>query len=593
MNQTPVLCILSSAASKTSDHALGKFAEFLGLPTEVVEIPAEANLAPRLDKPSPGGRVLALGRTTLQSLIRQDWFAQVLNETSFLFVYGFAAVDGELPELKWLTGGALSSVTLMGAGPRKFLIHADVKFGSFPVSGGSYSTESTEVAAFDGRLPTEDFETYISVDGRPHFVRGARGRASVFLLAGQALVDIDTALTPEDSLRPWYSQLIAMAMFLRAVGGTQCWTAPSMGATFIVDDPYLKRRYGFIHYETLLGELHKVGGALTVAFIPYNYRRSDPKTVEILRSHSERFSIAVHGCDHTGGEFASLDQDWLAGTADCALELMEAHTGRTQMPFDRVMVFPQGRFSTRAVRALKATGYAAAVNTTAWPEDFGENPLTLRDLLGVAVMRYEQFPIFLRRYPRDVFDYAFDALFQKPVLAVEHHGFFRHGYGPLSDVFDDLEKMPGKLVWGPLGKTVASSCVYRRTGEGECTLRHFSPVLCFRNPTSTNLAVSVEKPEQDGVVESVSIGKHEVPFEVRSGFLRYVVQLRVGEEINAVVRYRRTLRGSRKPSLKYRIAATARRRLSDVRDNYLARSERVLAVAEGIKNAMARGKGRA
>jgi hypothetical protein len=208
-------------------------------------------------------------------------------------------------------------------------------------------------------------------------------------------------------------------------------------------------------------------------------------------------------------------------------------------------------------------------------------------------MRYEQFPIFLRRYPRDVFDYAFDALFQKPVLAVEHHGFFRHGYGPLSDVFDDLEKMPGKLVWGPLGKTVASSCVYRRTGEGECTLRHFSPVLCFRNPTSTNLAVSVEKPEQDGVVESVSIGKHEVPFEVRSGFLRYVVQLRVGEEINAVVRYRRTLRGSRKPSLKYRIAATARRRLSDVRDNYLARSERVLAVAEGIKNAMARGKGRA
>ena len=69
----------------------------------------------------------------------------------------------------------------------------------------------------------------------------------------------------------------------------------------IVDDPYLKKRYGFIQYATLMRELEGMCGALTVAFIPYNRRRSDRHTVALLHAHSDRFSIAVHGCDHTGG----------------------------------------------------------------------------------------------------------------------------------------------------------------------------------------------------------------------------------------------------------------------------------------------------
>ena len=97
-----------------------------------------------------------------------------------------------------------------------------------------------------------------------------------------------------------------------------------------MDDPYLKRRYGFVHFETLAQQLEKMRCALTIAFIPYNYSRSDHLTVELLRRCSDRFSISVHGCDHTGSEFASLDEAWLTGTTVCALERMEAHKKRTQ-----------------------------------------------------------------------------------------------------------------------------------------------------------------------------------------------------------------------------------------------------------------------
>jgi hypothetical protein len=260
------------------------------------------------------------------------------------------------------------------------------------------------------------------------------------------------------------------------------------------------------------------------------------------------------------------------------------------MPFDNVMVCPQGRFSTKAIRALKASGIAAAVNTTPWPVDYREHCLTIRDLLGVAVTRYESFPIFVRRYPRDVFDYAFDAMFQKPVLAVEHHGFFRHGHTALAKLVQEVSTLSHKVVWMPLGRTVTTSCVLKRTGDEHFALRHFTPVVRFRNPSPSNLTLSVEKPEQEGQVEAVLVGNQRVPFEVHSGLLKYAACLAVGEELNATVLYRETPRASRSPSWKYRIAASARRMLSELRDNHLSRSERVLSFAEKTKKKLANWK---
>jgi hypothetical protein len=50
------------------------------------------------------------------------------------------------------------------------------------------------------------------------------------------------------------------------------------------------------------------------------------------------------------------------------------------MPFDNIMVFPQGRFSTEAIRALKSNGFTAAANSDPWPVDNGANPFTLQVL---------------------------------------------------------------------------------------------------------------------------------------------------------------------------------------------------------------------
>src|SRR5205807_10600963 len=67
--------------------------------------------------------------------------------------------------------------------------------------------------------------------------------------------------------------------------------------------------------------------------------------------------------------------------ARLALERMCQHQELTSLPFDPVMVFPHGVYSTGALKALKQTGYQAVVNTdaTAHPVDCAQHPLALRD----------------------------------------------------------------------------------------------------------------------------------------------------------------------------------------------------------------------
>jgi hypothetical protein len=308
----------------------------------------------------------------------------------------------------------------------------------------------------------------------------------------------------------------------------------------------------------------------------------DPRVVGLLRSASERFSIAVHGCDHAAAEYSSTDGAWLEGTSSCALDRMEQHKRRTGMPFDNVMVFPQGRFSIEAISALKNCGFAAAVNTTLWAVDWPKDPLSLRDFLDVAVTRYERFPIFLRYHSWDSCGYAFYALFQKPVLVEAHHQFFQDGFGQLEALAQNVARIAPAPKWMPLGSAILSSHLVRRNSGGQWSLRHYFPEFRHRNLTASDLAFAVEKPESDDCVEAVLVDGKPIPFEVQSGWLRYAAALGAGQEVTAKIVYRAHSPRPRKSLWRYRLVVSSRRFLSNLRDNYLVRNKRILHVAEAL-----------
>jgi hypothetical protein len=218
-------------------------------------------------------------------------------------------------------------------------------------------------------------------------------------------------------------------------------------ACLTIDDPLLRPKYGCLEYERLLDEMRLHNFFTEIAFIPWNYRRSSLKTVRLLADNADHYAICVHGCNHTGNEFGGGNYEQLAALSTTALWRMEQHKRLTGLPYDPVIVFPQGRFSSVAMRVLKQQGYLAAFNSTLRATD-GEEPLAVEQRTPFTNMYYG-FPLFLRRYPRDKSQFVQDLAAGRPIIIVQHPEAFRNGYKAMTDLVDWINGL-GRIKWTSL-----------------------------------------------------------------------------------------------------------------------------------------------
>jgi hypothetical protein len=126
---------------------------------------------------------------------------------------------------------------------------------------------------------------------------------------------------------------------------------------------------------------------------------------------------------------------------------MEQHKKLTGLPYDPVIVFPQGRFSSIAMQALKDQGYFAAFNSTLNTTN-GEE-LQAIEYQKPATTIYHDFPLFLRRYPKDKSHFVQDIAAGRPIIIVEHHGAFRNGYKTITGLVDWINSL-GNIKWRSL-----------------------------------------------------------------------------------------------------------------------------------------------
>lgn len=215
-------------------------------------------------------------------------------------------------------------------------------------------------------------------------------------------------------------------------------------ACLIIDDPLLIPQYGRLNYKRLLEEMKRHNFFTEIAFIPWNYKRSNDDTVRLFIDNLDRFAICVHGCNHTRNEFGINDYKTLKDLSYLALWRMEQHTILTGLSYDPVMVFPQGRFSSTAMKALKGQGYFAAFNSTLKATD-GNEP-SYSEYLKPATTFFHEFPLFLRRYPNDKSGFIRDFEAGRPLIIVEHAGVFKAGYKTITDLVDWINGL-GNIRW--------------------------------------------------------------------------------------------------------------------------------------------------
>src|SRR5258708_22071663 len=390
--ETDKLVILCHEKLLSSDTCAEKVANFLGADVMMVSV-AQVRNAAAIKDVVPSCPALIVHLDTLAALAdafeaREQELLPLTDLSAKIFVYGSGSTERHAAVLKALSSGGLAGLRSLVKSEVFFKISDNDRAvcGAFTGLTFSAAVAASDAVFVDGQRQ-EGVDVIVRAEGHPFFVRVKQERSELFFVASGELADPDEEASSESGLLPWFSRLVPLMIFLRCAFGERLWHNDTPRACFIIDDPLLKSRYGIFTYSKILEEVGSRKFSMSIAFIPWNYRRSNRDVAQMFASAPVFFSLCVHGWYHTRGEFAATGREVLRGKARLALDRMRTHGALHGLPFDEVMVFPQGLFSSEALNALDSCGYLAAVNTTLRPLD-EHSSTKLRGLIDVAVEQF-------------------------------------------------------------------------------------------------------------------------------------------------------------------------------------------------------------
>jgi hypothetical protein len=575
----------------TADSRLIRLAEFLGICCESLRLDKRVQQRAEYIERAVSDRNCCL---VINPQVMREWVGRdvlpaelvscLVSRFPHVLVHAVTLDPFVADMIATLSSGRLRLEPISDAG-QPYQISSSSKDFCGPFSGLSFGPIN---AANDHVLAVTDDSTVrklICIGGRPVMAALKGDKTEILFIASEDTADVNTEVGYAP-LSDYFSRLMPHAMALRHIFGEECWHPCEPHASIIIDDPLLRPDYGYLNFETLLHLMEEHNFHTTIAFIPHNYRRNSARIIRMFRKNPNSFAICFHGNDHTQSEFASTDTTLLDTMLGIAEERMKVHEQTTGLRCDRVMVFPQGDFSLEAMEVLKSRNFHAAVNTVRHP--MGRPvPLTIADLAQPAVLRYGGFPLFIRTYPKETKtqDIAFNLFFGRPTLIAEHHDIFKQPES-LVEVIQKVNSLAPGISWSNLESAVANSILRRRTLDGTVQVRAYS-----RNVRITNDSGSVEQfsivwgqPRQCSPFEQVLRDGARFPgVEIDDDGIRVFAELTPGTAHTFSGIYRNLHVSLGSLGLRWNVKAFLRRRLSEVRDNYLSKNQHLWMLARTLK----------
>ena len=504
----------------------------------------------------------------------------------FLLIHGLDSDPVSCDMLLKLSQGTVSGVTQAKKNASLYQVAKDDVTGAF---GG---LEVSPVNSRDHVFLMNEGQTLvkpiISIGGKPLFARLTASAAQIFLLSGITENHLD--LEGDLDARPvaeYFPQLLPIAMFIRHAFKDECWhPSDVISASLIIDDPPLWKRYGYVNYERISAFMDQYRFHMTMAFIPYYWRRYSTSTVRLFRERPDRFSICFHGNDHTDAEMAATDPRVLAYCLTTAQARMERFTARTGIRCGKVMAFPQGAFSRSALAALKEHNFIGAVNWGHIPTGGQRPALTLANVLQPSIRYEDGCPFFLRRPVKRVRpeDIAMDAFVGRPILLQEHHELFRDPTA-LFETVTLINRMLPEVTWRDLQSSLEMAYLVRKSTDSTVSIRPCALALQIKNTESNSIRYDVEWPDQNANV-SLGSGSQEYAGVGHDDAHLHSFTLAPGEVGSASQpREARAAVGPVfRPSFARIIKIGVRRTLAELRDNYLSRSPVAISVVKSMRN---------
>jgi hypothetical protein len=585
---SPIALLLHPEAESPEQQSFAKLLDCLGVPWQSVTI-GDLQNAPDSGVPycviSPANPLTAFFEETTNSTSE---LPRWMKHAASVYVYGFGEDSTSERLLRRLTGNNRARVRRSDAREVSIEVSNELREMCGPMCGLRFEGHAEDdLTLFDIPEHSAGIESVLTTDQGQLLVMVKRDGARLFLSATPKVVDVSAPRTQYLDVRERFADTLPIVLYARDAFGVG--STPEISAALIVDDPPLKPRYGFLKYQRIVGLMDKHNFATTIAFIPWNWKRTERETVQLFHNRPDRLSLCVHGCDHTGKEFAERSDAVLNKRVKVANERMELFRRRTRLQHHQVMLFPQGAFSASAALALKVNGFAAVVNTEVTPVHRDENKTTVGDLLGMAIMKYASLPMFTRRYlAHGVENFAFDGLLGKPCFIAAHHDDFAADGRILLQVIDQLNALNWNLRWRALGDGVRRSFSVRKQKDGHRCIEMYGTNLIYTNsPPSANGTAFLKEESDFDRIKSVVVNGEPIDHLYQRGYLRFEATVAANQSAQVQITYN----GgedlpARDDGVKYRAKALVRRYLSEFRDNYLSQNIHLLQRAVRIKEAL-------
>jgi hypothetical protein len=430
-------------------------------------------------------------------------------------------------------------------------------------------------------------DVIMELDGSPAFACFHSGGARIFVWSTTEVFDVHRQLVAEKEFEVATDEYIPVIIFLRAAFRNQCWHNPRVGAGIVIDDPLLKRKYGFIDFQKLFSSARKHGYQITLAFIPWNHWRTRRKELKLFLDYADCFRICLHGCDHTRNEYGSEDYDALLQKNFVARRRMERHDDRTTLRSELLMVCPQEKYSLQAMRAFSdSRQFLGLVCTACMPRNLPAPQIAGADLLLPAQDSFYGFPVFKRHYWNGMGAFAMALFLGKPAILVEHHEFFRNGSDGAEEFVRRLAELCPDLKWRSLTETVTRTHVRRCVSESMWEVRFFTDTFQLEHeqdkPVEYRLIRRIPEATQ---VERVLIGGKEIPFRREDGFLMFETHAHHPKTVSVQIDVP-PVKPTRAYSfgVKYQASVALRRGVSEFRDNVIARNGFASRVTRRVVN---------
>jgi len=583
--------ILHKGSLEQRELRLGRILDFFGVPWKAVEVSSSADL----EGSSSQCVVFGSAQAVAVALERGQGTQFPLSESAAVYAYLDYERSFCVRALQSLSGDANVSLQDAPAGNPSVCVSGEQADLAGPMAGLKVASplrgeDAVLTGASTGR--EAQFATIVSAGGAPVFVRFERNGTPVFFCTSSDMVDIDAPVGQGFyDIKDHFCSVVPLVMFIKFMFPDVAWKPQELGACLIIDDPLLRSRYGFCDFPKLRDLMRQHRFTTNIAFIPWNWRRTTSAAADFFRNESALFSVSIHGCDHTGGEFGATSPEVLHAAAGLAQSRMRNHQARTGIRHDSIMVFPQGVFSSACPDVLKQNGFLSAVNTEIVPVDSRNARTQIKDVWDVAIMTYDNFPIFTRRYPfHGLENFAFDLLLGKPCLIVVHHDSFKDGGAGLTELIGKIGSLNCCLRWRPLGEVIRRACRRRGNGTGTEEVEMYGNELLISNPSNQAIEVSIRKRKSEGdFVSEILCDEKPITWGTKDEHHVFGEHIGPRSEKRFRVIYREKIPvGKVRRSLRFELSVAVRRMLSEFRDNYVSKNRFLGIPAERLKSVVKR-----